>query len=128
MKFLIDTHLLIWAAQASQKLSAHTREMLDDKRNSLFFSAASIWEISFKFARGRPDFEINPKLLRDELLKNGYAEVTITGEHAIAVMELPGIHKDPFDKLLIAQAKLEGMILLTADATLARYPGPIMLA
>jgi PIN domain nuclease of toxin-antitoxin system len=73
----------------------------------------------------RPDFQVDAHLLRRGLLDNGYAELAITGEHALAVEGLPAIHKDPFDRLLVAQATTEGMTLLTADANVALYPGPI---
>ncbi|HSH49531.1 MAG TPA: type II toxin-antitoxin system VapC family toxin [Halomonas sp.] len=100
--------------------------MLDDG-NEPWFSAASIWEIAIKAGLGRPDFREDPYLLRRGLVDNGYTELTITSEHTHAVHRPPSIHRDPFDRLLVAQAESEGMLLLTADATVARYPGPIML-
>ena len=88
-------------------------------------SAASLWEISIKSGLGRADFSVDPRLLRRGLLEHGYAELYVTGVHATAVDLLPPIHKDPFDRLLVAQAQIEGMTLLTMDAIVARYPGPI---
>ena len=74
---------------------------------------------------GRTDFEVEPRVLHRELLANGYEELAVTGAHAIAIDLLPSIHKDPFDRILIAQAQVEGMTLLTADEVVGRYPGPI---
>ena len=125
MKLLLDTHLLLWAAGAPRRLPAAARKLLDDPGNEPLFSAASLWEIAIKRSLGREDFRVDPRLLRRGLLENGYAELPITGEHASAVDDLPRLHKDPFDRMLIAQAMVESVTLLTADPQLARYPGPI---
>jgi PIN domain nuclease of toxin-antitoxin system len=127
MKLLVDTHLLLWAGSFSDRLTPEARRVLDDDGNNPIFSVASIWEIAIKFGRGRKDFVIDPALFRRDLLRNGYQELSILSEHAIAGSRLAPIHKDPFDRMLIAQATVEGITLLTADAMLARYPGPIML-
>ncbi len=127
MKLLPDTHLLIWGAGPDERLSSATRELLTNPENELLFSAASLWEISIKRGRGRPDFQLDPRLLRRGLLDNGYIELPISSEHAVAVANLPPIHKDPFDRLLVAQAMAEGITLLTHDPVVARYPGPIRL-
>ena len=86
---------------------------------------ASLWEVAIKSGLGRTDFDVDPRLLRRGLLENGYVELDVTGAHAAAVDLLPPIHKDPFDRILIAQARIEGIMLLTADEVVARYPGPI---
>ncbi len=99
--------------------------LIEDSSNDLLFSAASIWEIAIKDAFGRADFHCDPVLLRRGLLDNGYQELPVTSAHAVAVGRLPPIHKDPFDRMLVAQAVAEGITLLTADARLASYPGPI---
>jgi len=125
MRLLLDTHLLLWAAGTPKRLSASTRKTSESPDNSLFFSVASLWEIVTKRGLDRADFRVDAHLLRRGLLDNGYAELAITGEHALAVESLPPIHKDPFDRLLVAQATTEGMTLLTADASVALYPGPI---
>lgn len=125
MKLLVDTHLLLWAASAPDKLPAAARDLIDDSENSLLFSVASIWEIAIKRGLGRDDFKVDPRLLRRGLLDNGYEELAITSEHAVSVDSLPPIHRDPFDRLLIAQATVEGIILLTADEHVGDYPGPI---
>jgi PIN domain nuclease of toxin-antitoxin system len=125
MKFLLDTHLLLWLAATPQKLSKKARGVIEDPQHELFFSAASIWEVAIKQTLGRKDFIADAHLLRRGLLDNGYHELPILSDHAVAVNSLPDIHKDPFDRMLIAQATVEGFILLTADKTLAKYPGPI---
>lgn len=131
MKYLLDTHLLLWAAEFSTAigraggLSAAAVSLIKDPANELIFSAVSIWEVAIKAGLGRPDFAVNPHVFRRGLLDNDYVELPITGAHAAAVMGLPGHHKDPFDRLLIAQATVEGITLLTADANLASYPGPV---
>lgn len=124
MKLLLDTHLLLWAAEGSG-LPAVAQAMIADPLNSPMFSAASIWEVAIKSSLGRSDFKADAGLLRRGLLDNGYEELPVTGAHAAAVVQLPPLHKDPFDRMLVAQAQVEGVILLTADAAVASYPGPI---
>jgi len=123
---LLDTHILLWAAGQPEKLPATMRMLLEDPANSLAFSAASIWEIVIKSGLGREDFSVDPRRLRRGLLDALYREIPVTSEHALAVSRLPPLHKDPFDRILIAQAETEGATLLTADPVLARYPGPVM--
>lgn len=125
MKLLLDTHLLLWAAGTPRRLSAAARRAIESPDNSLVFSVASLWEVVIKRSLDRADFQVDAHLLRRGLLDNGYAELPVTGEHALAVESLPPIHKDPFDRLLVAQATVEGMTLLTADANVALYPGPV---
>mgnify|MGYP001564584254 FL=1 len=125
MKLLLDTHLLLWAASQPRRLPAAARKLINDPHNELLFSAASLWEITIKKGLGRDDFRVDPRLLRRGLLDNGYGELAITGEHAVAVDSLPPIHKDPFDRILVAQSMVESITLLTADSLLARYPGPV---
>ncbi len=125
MKLLLDTHLLLWAASEPKRLSKAAHGLLEDVNNELLFSAASLWEIAIKRNLGREDFRADPRLLRRGLLDNGYTELAITGEHAINVDLLPSAHKDPFDRILVAQATVEGITLLTTDRKLLGYPGPI---
>ena len=125
MKLLLDTHLLLWAAGQPERLSAPARQLLDDPRNELLFSAASLWEVAIKSALGREEFRVEPRLLRRGLLDNGYTELPITSQHAVNVGSLPPLHRDPFDRLLLSQALCEGITLLTGDAQLARYPAPV---
>lgn len=125
MKLLLDTQLLLWAAGQPERLSARARRYVNDPGNELLFSAASLWEITIKMTLGREDFRVEPRVFRRGLLDNGYLELPITSEHAVSVDTLPPIHKDPFDRILLAQALVEGITLLTADAQLARYRGPV---
>jgi PIN domain nuclease of toxin-antitoxin system len=125
MKLLLDTQLLLWAASEPGRLTPATRRLLEDPRHALLFSAASIWEVSIKASLGRDDFSADPRVLRRGLLDNGYVELPVTGAHAAAVLDLPPHHRDPFDRLLVAQAQVEGITLVTADAAVARYSGPI---
>lgn len=125
MKLLLDTQLLLWAAGHPERLSAAARRHINNSKNELLFSAASLWEITIKSSLGREDFRVEPRVLRRGLLDNGYIELPITSEHAVHVEGLPPLHKDPFDRLLIAQALVEGITLLTADVQLARYRGPV---
>ena len=125
MKLLLDTHLLLWAAGEPERLSEEVRGLLNAKENDLLFSAASLWEISIKSGLGRDDFQVDARLLRRGLLDNGYSELPISSAHAVAIDGLPLIHKDPFDRILIAQATFEGITLLTSDLRVMEYPGPI---
>ncbi len=125
MKLLLDTQLLLWSAGQPELLSAAARKLLDDPENELLFSAASLWEIAIKNALGREDFRVDPRVLRRGLLDNGYLELPVTSQHAVNIDTLPAIHKDPFDRLLLAQAQSEGILLITSDAQLAKYPGPV---
>ncbi len=128
MKLLLDTHLLIWAAEGIEHLPAGARALMEAPENSLYFSVASLWEIAIKQGLHRPDFQVDARILRHGLIDNGYHELAIFSAHAVAIDMLPPIHKDPFDRLLIAQAAVEGITLLTDDATVAQYPGPIRFA
>ncbi|HEX4159450.1 MAG TPA: type II toxin-antitoxin system VapC family toxin [Rhizomicrobium sp.] len=121
----IDTQLLLWAAGEPGKLPRAARRLIEDNNNELIFSAASLWELAIKSQIGRDNFQLDPRIFRRSLLDNKYTELPITGEHAIAVPDLPAIHKDPFDRMLVAKGRCEGLTLLTADPLVARYPGPI---
>jgi PIN domain nuclease of toxin-antitoxin system len=125
MKLLLDTDVLLWAAGEPARLPASARRLLNDSGNELLFSAASLWEIAIKQNLGRKDFRVDARLLRRGLFDHGYQELPILSSHVVEVESLPAVHKDPFDRLLVAQATLEGILLLTLDSTVARYPGPI---
>jgi len=125
MKLLLDTHLLLWAAGKPNRLPATARKLIDNPANELLFSAASVWEVAIKRGLGRSDFQADPRLLRRGLLDNGYTELPILSDHVVAMESLPPIHKDPFDRLLVAQATVEGITFLTADSIVAEYPGPV---
>jgi PIN domain nuclease of toxin-antitoxin system len=125
MKLLLDTHLLLWAAGEPDRLSAEALSLIDNPKNELLFSAASLWEVAIKRGLGRHDFKVDARLLRRGLLDNGYSELPIISDHVVAIESLPTLHKDPFDRVLVAQATVEGVTLLTIDSMLAQYPGPI---
>jgi PIN domain nuclease of toxin-antitoxin system len=125
MKLLLDTHLLIWSSWTPQKVSPAGHNLINNPDNDLFFSVANLWEMTIKQALRKRDFQIDAHLLRRGLLDNGYNEIIISSDHALAVRTLPPLHRDPFDRILIAQAMVEGITLLTADPMVARYPGPI---
>lgn len=125
MKFLLDTHLLLWAAGEPERLPQEARALLDSPEHELVFSAASLWEVAIKSGLGRQDFKVDASVLRRGLIENGYVELPIAGEHVVAVAALPTLHRDPFDRLMVAQAQVEGITLLTSDPLVAAYPGPI---
>lgn len=99
---------------------------MEDEGNDLVFSIVSLWEFVIKKGTGRPDFQGDAALLRRGLIDNSYRELTVQPAHVLAVGDLPHIHRDPFDRLLIAQARVEGLTFLTADAAVSRYPGAIL--
>lgn len=125
MRLLLDTQVLLWAAGVPARLPDDLRALIEDLSTEPFFSAASIWEVAIKNGLGREDFRVDPRILRRGLLESGYSELAVTGAHAAGVDLLPPIHRDPFDRILVAQAVAECITLLTADAVLASYPGPI---
>jgi len=124
MKLLLDTHILLWAAAGT--LPQDAEKILIDGNNTLYFSPVSIWEVGIKKSLGRNDFKVDPEILRRGLLDSQYLELPITSQHALAVNDLPQIHKDPFDRMLLAQAKTEGIPLLTSDSIFREYPGPVI--
>ncbi|MCA6285287.1 type II toxin-antitoxin system VapC family toxin [Phenylobacterium sp.] len=127
MNLLLDTHIVLRAARGVD-LGAGLRRLLEDPANRLVFSAASIWEIAIKSGLGRPDFDVPSGVFRRGLLEAGYEELPVTGAHAAALQGLPALHRDPFDRILVAQAMVESLTLLTADRTILAYPGPILAA
>jgi PIN domain nuclease of toxin-antitoxin system len=127
VRLLLDTHLLLWTSVRPDLLTDAARRLIDDPENEPFFSVASVWEVAIKRGLGRDDFQVDPRVLRHGLLENGYGELAITSEHAVAVDLLPPIHKDPFDRILVAQAAVEAITLLTSDPVVARYPGPVRM-
>jgi len=127
MRLLLDTQLLVWAMGSPQRLPAGLAPMLQDPGQVPVFSVASLWELVIKQALGRPDFSVQPALLRRALLDEGWQELPIEAHHALAVAALPPLHRDPFDRLLLAQANAEGLLLITADKQMAAYPVPVRL-
>lgn len=121
MRLLLDTHLLLWCVTQSDRLSDAARELLEDTDNMLFCSTASLWEIAIKAALRRDDFTVDLRKLRQALDTMGIAELPVLGRHTEAVLQLPDLHKDPFDRMLVAQSMTEPLVLLTNDRALAGY-------
>ena len=126
MKLLLDTHIVLWAAGQPEKLSETARTLLTTPDNTLYFSVASIWEVVIKRGLGREDFKVNPRRLRKMLITHGYSELSVAAEHVFTIETLPLFHKDPFDRLLLAQARSEGMLLLTVDAYVSQYQESVL--
>jgi len=127
MKILLDTHFILWALLDQKRLSSRARAIIEAEENQILFSVASLWEIAIKRTSGKRDFKVAPQILRRTMLESDYLELSLAAEHVFETSKLPLLHKDPFDRILIAQAMVEGMTLLTADAVVAKYPGPIQL-
>ncbi len=125
MNILLDTHIVLWSVFQTKFLTKKARTLLEDPSNRIFFSTVNLWEITIKRAQGRQEFQVDPRPLRESLLRDGYRELVVTSEHAMSVGQLPMIHRDPFDRLLIAQASVEGYVLLTSDSKVSQYPGRI---
>ena len=127
MKLLVDTQLLIWVTLKPEKLSSVVQAQFDDANNQLWFSVTSLWEVAIKRGRNHANFTIEAGALRESLFDAGFQELPIQSNHIFSLTGLPHIHKDPFDRLILAQAIAENMVLLTTDHVLASYPGPIKL-
>jgi PIN domain nuclease of toxin-antitoxin system len=121
MRLLVDTHLLLWAAARSRRLPRPARELLEDTGNDVHFSAASLWEIAIKAALGKRGFTVDLAALRPALDDMGFVELPVTGAHAERLATLPPVHRDPFDRMLVAQSLAEPLILLTNDRALEGY-------
>lgn len=126
MRLLLDTHVALWAIVDSPRLSAAARSLIVDPANEIWVSAASVWEITIKHGLGRGAMPVSGDDALRHFREAGYRFVAITPEHAAAVTALPPLYADPFDRLLVAQAMIEPFRLLTADAMLARYGGPVV--
>lgn len=124
-RFLVDTQLLLWNAYGSRRLPARVARLFRDGRHEFYFSAASIWEIAIKASQGRKNFDVDAREVHRTLVENGFHELSIDAEHALASAALPSLHADPFDRMLVAQSLVEPMALITTDERLAGYPGTI---
>ena len=127
MQVLLDTHLLLWAVGDPDRLDPALVQLLEDPMNTPVFSVVSLWEVVIKSALDRPDLQVEPSLLRQVLVEAGWRELVVEARHVLAVAQLPALHRDPFDRLLLAQAQADGLLLITADQQLAQYPGPVRL-
>ena len=121
MRLLLDTHVLLWSLIEPGRLRTEARESLAAPENPVYFSAVSIWEIAIKRALDRPDFQVEPELIRRAALDTGFHELAVNGLHAARVRDLPHLHRDPFDRLLVAQAQAEPLVLMTEDPLVAQY-------
>jgi PIN domain nuclease of toxin-antitoxin system len=123
VKLLLDTHVWLWMALAPQHLGDDSRSMLEDRGNALFLSIASAWEIVVKDARGKLDLPMDaPTYLRSRLARSGAELLNLSLDHLFALDSIPYHHRDPFDRVLVAQAKVEGMTLMSADPRVLAYP------
>ncbi len=132
MKLLLDTNAVIWAAFDPNRISEPIRRLLSDTGNQLSYSVTALWEIAIKNGTRRAlqinSLQIDPFQFRNLLQGAGFAEVPITAEHTLGTAQLPRLHGDPFDRILLAQAVIEDMTLITSDRTMLQYPGIAMLA
>jgi PIN domain nuclease of toxin-antitoxin system len=129
MRLLLDTHVWLWMIARPERLSAEARARLEDPANELFLSAASAWEISIKHRLGKLELPEPPeRLVPSRLARDGVTPLPVTVDHALRVAVLPDLHRDPFDRLLVAQAQIEGLVLVTADPAIAGYGAEILRA
>lgn len=128
MRLLLDTQMVLWVAAQPDRLPPDARDLVEDWRNNVFFSPISLWEIAIKSGLERDDFQADADIVQQGLLENGFEELVLTGRHAVAIRDLPNLHRDPFDRMLIVQAGVEKMHLLTSDEIIAQYPGDIIFA
>jgi PIN domain nuclease of toxin-antitoxin system len=126
MNLLLDTHVALWAISDSPKLPQQARELIQSPKATVWISTASVWEIAIKHALGRGDMPVSSEDAVRYFRESGYRFLAIEPEHAIAVEELPAHHQDPFDRILVAQALVEPMRLMTHDPLVARYSDTIV--
>ncbi len=127
MRVLVDTQLLLWAAAKSRRLPRQARQILESRPNEIYFSAASIWEIAIKLALGRRGFDLDLERFRAALPEMDFQELPVTAAHAASVVSLPPIHKDPFDRMLVAQSISETLRFMTTDGALGQYGSTVLL-
>src|SRR3546814_3091643 len=121
MRILLDTHIVLWAVARSRRISAEARALLEDTDNLLYCSTASLWEIAIKSGLRRADFAVSLPALRAALAQMDIEELPVLGSHTEQLLKLPPLHKDPFDRMLVAQSMAEPLVLLTNDSVLAQY-------
>lgn len=128
MKILLDSHILLWLAwDKKENLSPQAVELLDDPTSEIYFSLASLWEIAIKSSLGKPDFDIDVEALEQGLIQVGCRMLAIELPHILKQTKLPFIHRDPFDRLLIAQAEVENIFFMTADTMILKYQKPYII-
>lgn len=122
MKTLLDTHALLWLISGDERLSSRAKEVFSDRKNSLYFSAAGFWEICIKLSLGKLYLEPGwLEVIRDEMSTNGIHWLPVEMSHCVELTKLPFHHRDPFDRMLVAQAIVENMQLLSCDSRLSNY-------
>lgn len=126
MNLLLDTHVALWAITDSPKLAKRAREMIEPPRSSVWISAATIWEVAIKHGLGRGDMPVSSQDALRYFGESGYRLLPIEPEHAAAAEDLPAHHADPFDRILVAQALVEPMRLITHDPVVARYSDTVI--
>ncbi len=127
MRFLLDTHVFIWWDMDAAKLSSRVQAIIDDQSNILILSVASIWEMQIKIQSGKLVFPKSlPEIIRNQQTINNIELLPVTLPHVLALNELPDYHKDPFDRLLVAQTHTEGITLISHDPIIAKYPVPVI--
>jgi PIN domain nuclease of toxin-antitoxin system len=119
VRLLLDTHVLIWWLSDDRKLTKEARRIIAEPHNDVFVSAASVWEVAIKAALGRIDVDLED--FADEIVKSGFRPLPIGFEHAVTIGRLPAIHRDPFDRMLVAQSRVEELRLLSHDRVFVRY-------
>ena len=123
--YLLDTHVLLWTALDSPSLSVEARDVIADPGGDILFSVASIWEVVIKSSLGRPDFRVDAARLRERAINAGFGGLPIRSPHVLAVRELPSIHSDPIDRILLARARIEGFTFLTGDDKPVQFGSPV---
>ena len=127
MKYLLDTHAFLWFVTDNDKLSSNARSIIKNSNNEVYFSAASAWEMSIKVRLGRLTIEeeLEPFIIK-QLSENNFSTLSITIFHSIYTSKLPDIHKDPFDRMIIAQSQVEDMPLISKDKNIEKYKIPVV--
>ncbi len=128
MRILLDTNMIVWLSSRMGLLPPYARKLVEDDRNEIFFSAVSIWEIAIKDVLLRDEITGDAEKVRDGLVKNNFEELALCSRHAFELGKLPNLHRDPFDRILIAQSRAERLTLLTSDETIFKYPGEMIFA
>lgn len=126
MRLLLDTHVMVWWFAGGERLPAEARRLVADPSNEVFVSAASLWEVAIKAALGK--IRADASELAEAIEPGGFRELPVSGRHAAAVATLPSHHRDPFDRMLVAQSLVEPMHLLTVDRALSAYGPSVLVA
>lgn len=127
MRCLLDTHVFLWWVNEDRRLPEHVRSVIEDNENDIYFSAVSAWEIAIKAHLGRIELKVDPQLfITNQLEANRFRQLSIDIRHALGVFALPPVHRDPFDRLLVAQAIIENLVVLSQDSFIKQYDVPVI--